>query len=94
MSERFKEHSHAWVTFSYASFAGACLLVGGGIFLMPVEFWIRAYLMIGMVMLVQSSINLTKTLRDNFEGDRLINRLEDAQTERLIRDVSEPATGG
>ncbi len=94
MSERFKEHSQAWVTFSYASFAGACLFVGGGIFLMPVEFWIRAYLWIGMVLLVQSSINVTKTLRDNYEGDRLINRLEDAKTEKLIRDVSDPVAEG
>ena len=46
---------------------------------MPVDFWIRAYLLIGMVMLVQSSINVTKTLRDNHEGQRLINRLEDAE---------------
>ena len=92
MSERFKEHSQAWVTFSYASFAAACLLVGGGIFLMPVEIWIRGYLLIGMVLLVQSAINVTKTVRDNVEGDRLINRLEDAKTEKLIRDVSVPVT--
>ena len=89
MSERFKEHSEAWVRFSYASFGGACLFVGGGIFLMPVEFWVRAYLWIGMVLLVQSSINVTKTLRDNYEGDRLISRIDDAKTEKLIRDVSE-----
>lgn len=94
MSERFTEHSQAWVTFSYASFAGACLFVGGGIFLMPVELWIRAYLWIGMVLLIQSAINVTKTLRDNYEGDRLINRLEDAKTEKLIRDVSDPITEG
>jgi len=88
MNERFQEHSQAWVTFSYASFAAACLLVGGAIFVMPVDFWIRAYLLIGMVMLVQSAINVTKTLRDNHEGQRLINRLEDAKTEKLIRDVA------
>ena len=88
MNERFQEHSQAWITFSYASFAAACILVGGGIFVMPVDFWIRAYLLIGMVMLVQSAINVTKTLRDNHEGQRLINRLEDAKTEKLIRDVA------
>jgi len=77
------------MTFSYASFVGACLFVGGGISLMPVDLWIRAYLMIGMILLVQSSINVTKALRDNFESDRLINRLEDAKAEKLIRDVAE-----
>ena len=49
--------------------------------------------MIGMILLVQSSINITKTLRDNYEGARLINRLEDAKTEKLIRDVSDTPTG-
>ena len=88
MNERFQEHSQAWITFSYASFVAACVLVGGGIFLMPVDFWIKSYLLIGMVMIVQSAINVTKTLRDNHESERLINRLEDAKTEKLIRDVA------
>ena len=89
MSERILQHSQAWITFSYASFLSACLLVGGGIFMIPIDFWIRAYLLIGMVMLVQSAINVTKTLRDNHESQRLINRIEDAKTERLIRDTAD-----
>lgn len=89
MSERFQEHSKAWVTFSYASFLGACAFVAGGIFLMPVEMWIRGYLLIGMVLIVQSSINMTKTVRDNHESNQLIKRLDDAKTEKLIRDVAE-----
>ena len=88
MNERFQEHSQAWITFSYASFAAACLMVGGGIFMMPVDLWIRGYLLIGMVMLIQAAINVTKTLRDNHESERLINRLDDAKTEQLIRDVA------
>ena len=88
MNERFQEHSQSWVTFSYASFAAACLMVGGGIFMMPVDLWVRGYLLIGMVMLIQSAINVTKTLRDNHENQRLINRLDDAKTEKLIRDVA------
>ena len=88
MNERFQEHSQAWITFSYASFAAACLMVGGGIFMMPVDLWVRGYLLIGMIMLVQAAINVTKTLRDNHENQRLINRLDDAKTEKLIRDVA------
>ena len=88
MSERFQQHSEAWVNFSYATFLGACGLVGAGIFLMPVDWWVRAYLFIGMVMLVQASINVTKTLRDNVEADRLTKRLDDARTEKLLLDVN------
>ena len=88
MSQEVYGHSKAWVSFSYLTFISACLLVGGGIFFIPIDFWIRAYLLIGMVMLVQSAVNVTKTLRDNHESARLINRLEDAKTEQLLRDTA------
>ena len=88
MGQEVYGHSKAWVSFSYISFISACLLVGGGIFFIPIDFWMRAYLLIGMVMLVQSAVNVTKTLRDNHEGSRLINRLEDAKTEQLLRDTA------
>ena len=88
MSQEFHGHSQAWVYFSYLSFIAACLLVGGAIFFIPIDIWIRAYLLIGMVMLVQSAVNVTKTLRDNHESARLINRLEDAKTEQLLRDTA------
>ena len=42
----------------------------------------------GVTMLVQSCITLTKTLRDNEEAGRLVSRIEDAKTERLLMDVA------
>ncbi len=74
----------AWVNFSYISFAVSALMVGGGIFALPLDWWIRAYLAMGMGMLVQSCFTLAKTLRDVHEGHRMINRIEEARTERLL----------
>jgi hypothetical protein len=34
---------------------------------------------------------LTKTIRDNVEAEKLLNRIEDAKTERLLMDVSKAA---
>jgi len=48
----------------------------------------KGYLTMGIVMLVQSSIILTKTIRDNDETSNLVNRIEDAKTERLLMDVA------
>ena len=45
----------AWVNFSYASFAASVLMVGGGIFALPLDWWVRAYFAMGMVMVVQSA---------------------------------------
>ncbi|WP_296714909.1 YiaA/YiaB family inner membrane protein [Rhodoblastus sp.] len=80
-------HSNAWVTFSYASFAAAALMVSAGIFFLPVDLWTKSYIGMGVVMLVQSCVTLTKTVRDMHEASRLVNRIEDAKTERLLMEV-------
>jgi hypothetical protein len=38
-------------------------------------------------MLVQSSITLTKTLRDVHESTKFMNRIEDAKAERLLMGI-------
>ena len=80
-------HSHAWVTFTYESFIGAVVMVGLAIIFLPLDIWIKGYFAIGMAMLVQSSITVTKTLRDQHEGAKLVNRIEDAKTERLLMEI-------
>ncbi len=42
----------AWVNFSYISFATSVLMVGGGIFALPLDWWTRAYFAMGMGMLI------------------------------------------
>ena len=81
------QHSSAWVGFSYASFAGALAMVAVGILFMPIDVWLKGYLAMGIVMLIQSCVTLTKTARDRFEGSRLMNRIEDARAERLLMEV-------
>ena len=74
----------AWVNFSYISFAASVLMVGGGVFALPLDWWVRAYLAMGMGMVVQSCFTLAKTLRDLHETNRMINRIEEARTEKLL----------
>jgi len=58
--------------------------IGGGIFVVPLDWTIRAYFAMGMAMLVQSSFILAKTIRDLHETNRMINRIEEARTEKLL----------
>ena len=44
----------------------------------------RGYLFISMLMLVQSCFTISKTLRDRQENARLVNRIEEARTEKLL----------
>jgi hypothetical protein len=80
-------HSQSWIVFTYVSFVAALAMVVGGIILMPLDLPMKGYLAMGVVMLIQSCITLTKTIRDNDEASKLVSRLEDAKTERLLMDV-------
>lgn len=84
-------HSTSWVSFTYVSFAGALLMTGLGIFYMPLDWWSRGYLAMGVLMLVQSCVTMTKTLRDQHEAAKLVNRIEDARAERLLMEVGKAA---
>jgi hypothetical protein len=87
MNQQAIHHSQAWVTFTYASFLGAVGMVAIGILFAPIDVWLKAYFAMGAVMLVQSCITVTKTIRDVHEGTSFLNRIEDAKTERLLMEV-------
>ena len=50
---------------------------------MPLDIWMKGYFAMGMLMLIQSCVTVTKTIRDVHEGAKLVNRIEDAKAERL-----------
>jgi hypothetical protein len=85
------QHSAAWVAFTYISFAASAFMIGIGIWLLPLNLSIKGYFTMGFLMLVQSCITMTKTMRDNHESDRLVNRIEDAKAERLLMEVERGA---
>ena len=88
MNANSTPHTSSWISFTYASFILALIMVAVGIVYLPVDLWIKSYLAMGIIMLVQSSITVTKTMRDVHEASRLANRIDDAKTERLLREVS------
>jgi hypothetical protein len=81
-------HSQSWVVFTYVSFAAALAMLVVGIILMPIDLGMKGYLAMGIVLLIQSCITLTKTIRDNEEVGKLASRIEDAKTERLLMEVA------
>jgi hypothetical protein len=91
MNQNAQSHTGAWVTFTYVSFAASAFLVALGVFFLPIDLWMKGYLTMGIVMLVQTCVTLTKTVRDNHESTRLVNRIEDAKAERLLMEVSKAA---
>lgn len=84
MNDSFQKHSQAWVSFSYVSFAAAAVMLFVGLYMMPIDLWGKGYLAMGILMLVQTTVNVTKTVRDNSEAEKLIRKVEDARTEKLL----------
>ncbi|MDL2409465.1 YiaA/YiaB family inner membrane protein [Rhizobium calliandrae] len=84
MNDSFQKHSQAWVSFSYISLGAAAFMLFVGLYMMPIDLWGKGYLAMGILMLVQTTVNVTKTIRDNTEADKLIRKVEDARTEKLL----------
>ena len=77
-------HSGAWIAFTYVNMAAAAALTFGGLYFLPIDLWIKGYMLMGITMLVNSTVILTKTMRDRQESSRLVNKIEEAKTERIL----------
>jgi hypothetical protein len=79
-------HSNAWLAQTWISFVLAVGFTSVGIVYLPVTAWIRAYLTMGMLFSVASTVSLSKTLRDTYEAQKLVARVDEARVERLLVD--------
>ena len=88
MMERpnINEDSAAWLAFVWISFVMSMLLMCFGIYFLPVEVWIKGYMGMGLFFTVGSAFTLSKTVRDQHESKKLINRLSDAKTEKFLHE--------
>ncbi|MEM7369160.1 MAG: YiaA/YiaB family inner membrane protein [Bacteroidota bacterium] len=78
------QHTSAWRFQVWASFLLSLALTLGGIFYLPVDFWIKGYLAMGLLFLVGSCFSLAKTIRDDHESKSLLNRVQQAKTEKIL----------
>jgi hypothetical protein len=80
--------SHAYTMFSYVNFAVAAVMMAGGVYFLEASFAAKGFYAMAALMLVSSTVGITKAVRDKEESDRLHNKLEEARTERLLAEVS------
>ncbi len=78
--------SPGWIFFVKTSFACALGGMVFGVTVMPVEIWMRGYMILGTLFLTGSTFTLAKTLRDQFEANKLINKVAQARTEKLLKE--------
>ena len=82
-----------WIAYCFISFVVAVLMMLTGIWFLDVPRWTAGYFLMATLLLMASCFSLAKTLRDLHEARRLVQRLDDAKTEQLLRqyDVATPA---
>jgi hypothetical protein len=76
----------AWIIQVWASFALAAGTTMLGIYHLPVDLWIKGFLFMGMFFTMGSCFQLAKTVRDNHEARRIINRVSEAKAEKILRE--------
>lgn len=80
-------NSPAWVFFVKASFAVSLIAMGVGIVFLPSGMWEKGFLAMGTLTVVTSSFMVSKTLRDDFEAKKTVNRLSEAKVEKILKEV-------
>ena len=83
---QLQQDSPAWRFFVQIAFVISLGLMCIGIWELPVIAWIRGFLGMGLFFTVSSTIVMTKTMRDDHEAQKLIKRLTNAKTEKMLQD--------
>ncbi len=70
----------------WACFALSFGLLLVGIYHLPVDLWIKGYFTMGIVFTIGSCFTLAKVIRDDYEADKLVNRITGAKTEKILKE--------
>lgn len=79
-----QSHSPAWIAQTWISFVLALGVTGIGIWFLPADIWIKAFMAMGLLFSVGSAISLSKTLRDLHEAAKVTARIDEARFHRLV----------
>ena len=79
-------NSPSWIFFVKLNFAIAMGAMFIAIILSPIELVIKGFLAMGTLYLVASTFTFSKTVRDEFEAQKLINTLAEARAEKLLKE--------
>ena len=79
-------NSAGWLLFVKTSFVVSLLAMVTGIVFLPADLTIKGFFAMGTLYLIGSTFTLAKTIRDEFESQKLINKIADAKTEKMLKE--------
>jgi len=77
-------HSTAWMAQTWISFAVSIGATAIGIMYLPVGFYVKGYLGMGLLFSVGSSLSLAKTVRDQHESQKVLTQLKEAKIQKIL----------
>ena len=89
MDSMQNQDTAAWRFQVFAAFAIALALTTGGTLYLPVDAWIKGYLLMGLYFTVSSAFALAKTLSDAHESQRIVAKISEARTEKMLRELAQ-----
>lgn len=84
-----QSNSQSWLFYVKASFALSLLALAGGVLFLVNDTMVQAYMAMSGVFVVSATITLSKTMRDEHESQRLIHKLSEARTSKIIKEFAE-----
>ena len=82
-------NSAGWLLFVKLSFVISLAAMLAAIIFMPGDLMLKGYMGLNALFIVSSTIMVSKTLRDEHEGGKIINRVNEAKANKIINEYSE-----
>jgi len=90
--ETLNKNAGPWALFTYGSWVVAACMMAGGIFFMEASFAAKGFYAMSALMLVHTTVSISKSLRDGIEHENLFHKIENARTEKLLKEIEQSET--
>lgn len=84
-----QSHSAFWLFYVKAAFGISLASMAGGILFLPATLVEQGYLALSSLFMVSATITMVKTLRDEHESRRLLNKISEAKTTKIINEYTD-----
>lgn len=82
-------NSTSWLFFVKLTFGISIAAMIAFIFFMSGDLLTKGYLALNTLFIVSATIMMSKTLRDEHEASKLVNKISEAKTNKILKEYSE-----
>lgn len=88
LEESIQQDSPAWQMCVKVCFGVAVFAMAIGITFLPTDPWMKGYLAMGYLFSLAMAFSLAKTIRDAHEANKLLHKVSEAKTQKILREYA------